>query len=185
MRRLHSGYEQIESVCTNCKNLAENVRYNGLTPQERREYGRRVNFRTRVRQQLALRQVSGLAHELERAERKIAKQEEKLEAVRNRYRRPRGVEDGNAGIAVDIIPFRMWLLREHRMRGYETKKLAEDIGQDARKVSDWLQGFVWNGEGREPRPIRAINVTTIDNIAIALEDPGLLYRLYPLEEVIE
>jgi hypothetical protein len=55
------------------------------------------------------------------------------------------------------------------------------MGQDFRRVERWLQGFNWDGVGRDPVPVRAINIDVLDEIAVALDDPGLLERLYPLE----
>lgn len=181
IRKTRSGFEQIESVCNACKWSREKARYNGLSKNEKREYGRRVNRRARRRKQRQLRVIEHQRAILDKRERQIARQEEKLEAVKGRYRSPRGVRDGNDGIAVDITPFRMWLLRQHRQRAYDARKLAEDIGRDERKVGEWLQGFRWQGASRDPVPIQAINVQTIDEIAIAIDEPGLLWDLYPLE----
>ena len=179
IRKTRSGYEQIESVCNACKWAREKARYNGLTKDEKREYGRRVNRRTRRRKQKQLRIIEHQREILEHRERQIAVQEEKLAAVRDKYRVPRGTAE--ADIAVDIVPFRMWLLRQHRLRNYETQMLAEEMGQDVRRVEAWLQGFNWNGAGNDPVPVRAINIATLDEIAVALGDPGFLERAYPLE----
>lgn len=179
IRKTRSGYEQIESVCNACKWGREKARYNGLTKEEKREYGRRVNRRARRQKQRQLRTIEHQREILDKRERQITVQEEKLAAVRDKYRIPRGT--GDSGIAVDIIPFRMWLLRQHRLRNYETQMLAEEMGQDVRRVEAWLQGFNWNGLGNDPVPIRAINIATLDEIAVALGDPGFLERAYPLE----
>lgn len=179
IRRTRSGFEQIESVCNACKWTRERERYNGLSPEEKREYGQRVNLRTRLRRHRQLHVIEHQRHVLEKREQQIARQEEKLEVVKGRYRLPRGVRDGNDGIAVDITPFRMWLLRQHRNREYDARKLAADIGRDERKVGEWLQGYRWSVAG--PVPIKAINVQTVDEIGVTIDEPGLLWDLYPLE----
>ena len=180
IRKTRSGYEQIESVCNACKWAREKARYNGLTKEEKREYGRRVNRRARRRKQRHLHSIEHLREVLEKREQQIARQEEKLAAVKNKYRIPRGVTGDNP-IAVDIVPFRMWLLRQHRLRNYETAQLADEMGQDIRRVERWLQGYNWNGVGRDPVPVLAINIDVLDEIAVALGDPGFLERVYPLE----
>jgi hypothetical protein len=52
-------------------------------------------------------------------------------------------------------------------------------------VDRWLDGFLWTGAGRDPEPIRAINLATVDQISMAMGDSGLLSRLYPLEDDTE
>lgn len=184
IRRTRSGFEQIESVCNACKWTRERERYNGLSPEEKREYGKRVNLRTRLRRHRQLHVIEHQRHVLEKREQQITKQEEKLAAVRDKYRMPRGTAGAGYGkepIAVDIVPFRMWLLRQHRLRNYETQALADEMGQNINRVERWLQGYNWDGVGRDPVPVRAINIDTLDAIAVALGDPGLLERMYPLE----
>jgi hypothetical protein len=44
-----------------------------------------------------------------------------------------------------------------------------------------LQGYNWNGAGRDPSPVQAINIVTVDEVGVAFGDAGLLERLYPLE----
>jgi hypothetical protein len=180
IRKTRSGFEQIEAVCNACKWAREKARYNGLTKEEKREYGRRVNRRTRRRKQKQLRMIEHQREVLEHRERQIARQEEKLAAVRNKYRIPRGTSGDNP-IAVDIVPFRMWLLRQHRQHEYRLDLLSESIGQDPRQVERWLQGYNWNGAGRDPSPVQAINIVTVDEVGVAFGDAGLLERLYPLE----
>lgn len=180
IRKTRSGFEQIESVCNACKWGAEKARYNGLTKEEKREYGKRVNLRTRLRRQRQLRIITHQREILEKRERQIAVKEEKLAAVKNKYRIPKGTSGDNP-IAVDIVPFRMWLLRQHRQHEYRLDVLSQAIGQDPRRVERWLNGYNWNGAGRDPSPVQAINIVTIDEIGIAFDDPGLLARLYPLE----
>ena len=75
----------------------------------------------------------------------------------------------------------MWLLRKHRETGYNVGELAQAVDQDPSRVKRWLDGFMWNGAGRDPDPIRAIDIGTVDAIGVAMDDPGLLERLYPLE----
>jgi hypothetical protein len=75
----------------------------------------------------------------------------------------------------------MWLLRQHRQHEYRLDLLSESIGQDPRQVERWLQGYNWNGAGRDPVAIKAINIVTIDEVGVYFGDAGLLERLYPLE----
>jgi hypothetical protein len=44
-----------------------------------------------------------------------------------------------------------------------------------------MNGYKWNGAGRDPVPIRVIDIDTVDKIGVAIGDGGLLERLYPFD----
>ena len=93
-------------------------------------------------------------HEIKRLHKILDKQNERLEKQWDKIERSQkllvlltALENGGP---VDITPFRMWLLRQYRQHGYNIGELAEDIGQDPSRVRRWLDGFQWNGAGRDP-----------------------------------
>ena len=174
-----TGYEQIKGTCEHCKREAERLRYEALSPEQKRKKGIKANKQAEKRRNDALHEIERLRNTLDRQNEKLEKQWDKLE----RGRRILSVRHGMNGTYVDITPFRMWLLRQHRLRKYNTNKLAEDMGHDASRVSRWLQGFEWNGTGRDPSPVRSIDAYIVDEIGVKMEDPGLLERLYPFADV--
>jgi hypothetical protein len=170
-----SGYEQIKGQCFACKRAKERARYDRLDAKAKRAKGIKANQQAKKRRTAALHEIERLHKNLDKQNERIEKQWAKMEKSRTRILH---WENGEAYL--DAIPFRMWLLRQHRIRGYEVAALASEIGQDESRVRRWLDGFQWNGAGRDPTPIRSIKLTTVDEIAVALEDPGLLERLYPV-----
>jgi len=165
------GVEQIEATCEACKRRKGNTYYANLSPERKLEVGRKANQRKRERQ---LREIERMKVSLDKLEHKLDKQHVKLRAARASV--PRGVRNGDGA---DIVPFRMWLLRQHRLHGYSAKDLAAAIGQDEARVRRWLQGFQWNGKHEEPVPIRAINVETVRHIGMQMDEPRLAEELYP------
>lgn len=178
IRRTRTGFEQIEAVCNACKKEVASDYYNSLPPEEKQEKFEAINRREKKRKAKALSEIEHLHKMLDKQNEKIVRQQEKLTAIRKQYRPPRGTINGSA---VDVTPFRMWLLRKHRETGYNLSELATSVGQDESRVKRWLDGYQWNGAGRDPLPIRAIDVGTVDAIGVAMDDTGLLERLYPLE----
>jgi hypothetical protein len=173
-----TGYEQIKGTCEVCKREKENARYQSLTPEQKRKKGIKANKQTLKRRNKALDYIERQRKLLDKQNDKIERLEKRVEAGRTRIIHTEG--DRMDGTYVDIVPFRMWLLRRHREGGYDILELAEEIGQDDARVGRWLRGFEWNGAGRDPTPLRSIRLSTVDAVAVALEDPGLVARLYPL-----
>ena len=173
-----TGYEQIKGECEYCKRERERERYHRLSVEKKRAKGVAANKRTMKRRNDALHEIERLRSILDKQNEQLEKQHDKLQRARKNASPPRGTINGSA---VDITPFRMWLMRQHRQHGYDTGALAEDIGMDSTRTKKWLDGFIWNGAGRDPDPIRAIDIGTVDKIGVAMGDPGLLERLYPLE----
>ena len=177
--RSPTGRDQIQSVCNECKRRQGREHYDKLSDDEKRAKGVKANQQAQKRRDRYLSGIEQQAEELAKLEAKIEKMREKMAATRAAIRTPRKSIAGQS--TVDIIPFRMWLLRKNRESGYNTSELAFRMGQDEARVRRWLDGYQWNGAGRDPSPIRVITIGVVDEIAIALDDPGLLDRLYPLE----
>lgn len=176
--RTRTGYEQIKGTCDKCKRDAERERYEKLTLEQKRAKGVKANEQAQKRRDSALHEIERLRKILDKQNVKLDKQYDKIERSRKIVRVPYGT---GSGIAVDIIPFRMWLMRQYRQHDYNLGDLAKHIGQDPSRVRRWLDGYLWNGTGRDPEPIRSIYIANIDKIGVAVGDPGLLERLYPLE----
>lgn len=179
IRKTRIGYEQITGICQACIREQEQHRYASLSWEGKQEVGRRANRNARKRKKKQLTFIERQRKILDEQNEELERMHEKYQRVRNRYIM-RGV-NGDEPIAVEITPFRMWLLRQYRLRNYDLAALAEEMGQDGSRVRRWLDGFYWNGTGRDPEAIRTITIATLDEIAVALDDPGLLERLYPLE----
>jgi hypothetical protein len=171
-----TGYEQIKGTCEACKRRVERERYDRLTQEEKRAKGRKANKQAQKRRDKALAEIERLQHNLDKQNEKINRLEMRVEAGRTRIIH----EENGFESYVDSIPFRMWLLRRHREGGYNTQELADEIGFDHSQVTSWLNGYKWNGAGRDPAALRSIKLSTVDKVAVKLEDPGLVERLYPL-----
>jgi hypothetical protein len=174
--KLRSGYEQIASQCEYCKRAIERERYDNLDDEAKAEYGRRVNERNRRNREKRLKAIKQAAAEIAKQDRKLERQHEKIRSLRREI--PRGHWTGNG---IDIVPFRMWLLRQYRIHEYNLENLSDDIEQDARRVKRWLDGYQWNGARGVPIPIRSINKDTVINVGMAVDEPRLLEDLYPGE----
>jgi len=170
-----SGYEQIKGVCEVCKREKERARYDSLTPQQKRAKGIKANKQAQARRDKQLRQIEHQRKMLDKQNVRLEKQWARLEKARTRVLH---WENGEAWL--DIAPFRMWLLRLNRESGYNLRQLSEALGHDERQVYRWLNGFEWNGAGRDPTPIRSVSLIIVDNISVKMEDPGLIDRLYPV-----
>ena len=173
-----TGYEQIKGTCEVCKREVERQRYNNLTSEQKRAKGIKANKQAEKRRNDALHEIERLRKILDKQNVRLDKQHDKILRAQKHTRQVRNTGSGDA---VDIVPFRMWLMRQYRQHNYSTSELADAIGIDSSRVRKLLDGFYWNGTGNDPVPIRAIDIGTIDTIAVAMEDPGLLERLYPLE----
>jgi len=174
-----TGYEQIKGICEPCKREAERLRYEALSPEEKRKKGIKANEQARKRRDNALHEIERLRKILDKQNKQLEKQWDKLE----RGRKILKVKHEESDVYVDVTPFRMWLLRQHRLLDYDTKALANAIGQNDARVNRWLQGYEWNGTGYDPSPVRSIHISTVDQIAVRIDDPGLLERLYPFVDV--
>lgn len=175
-----TGYEQIKSECAACKRERGRESYGSLTPEEKRIKGIEANRRTQMRRQRALAQIERQRKNLDKQNEKLEQQWDKIMLGRKWTRPPRGTVNGSA---VDITPFRMWLMRQYREHDYNVGLLADDVGKDASQVRRWLDGYTWMGPGLDPVPVRAIDVALVDEIGTTIGDPGLLERLYPFEKV--
>lgn len=173
-----TGYEQIKGTCEECKKRVERERYARLTPEQKRAKGIKANKQAKKRREKALREIERQARILDKQNEKLEKQWDKIERAQKYTRAPRHVYDDDS---VDITPFRMWLLRQYREHGYVLDTLAKEIGMDPSRTRRFLDGYMWNGAGRNPDPIRHIRLSTVDKIGAAIGDPELLERLYPLE----
>ena len=180
--KTRTGFEQITGECEYCKRRRELERYHKLTPEQKRAKGAKANKQAQKRRDKALSFIERQRKTLDEQNHKIEVLSDKIDRARKLTRQPRGT--GN-GTAVDITPFRMWLLRRFREGGYDLDALAKEMGHDPSRVRRWLDGYMWNGAGRDPDPIRAIDLGTIDRISVNMGDPGLLERLYPLEAEVD
>jgi hypothetical protein len=172
-----TGYEQIKGTCDACKRRVERERYDRLTPEQKRAKGRKANKQAQKRRDKALVYIERQRAILDKQNEKIERLEKRVEAGRSRILHQENHLDGPY---VDAVPFRMWLLRTHREGGYNVQQLADRIGRDHTQVQRWLNGFQWNGAGRDPVPFRSIQLKIVDEVSVALNDPGLVTRLYPL-----
>jgi hypothetical protein len=171
-----TGYEQIKGTCDACKRQVERDRYNKLSPAQKKLKGVKANKQAQKRRDKALIYIERQRAILDKQNDKIERLEKKVEVARSRVLH----EENGSETYVDAIPFRMWLLRRHRESGYNVSDLADEIGFDHSQVTSWLNGYKWNGAGRDPAPMRSIKLSTVDEVAVALGDPGLVERLYPL-----
>lgn len=176
--KTRTGYEQIKGECEYCKRERERERYHSLTPEQKKAKGRRANRQAQKRRDKALAYIERQREILDKQNDKIERLEQKVEHTSKLARkRVRYLEDGDY---LDIVPFRMWLLRKNRETGYNIDELSEWIGQDPSRVQRWLNGYQWNGAGRDPEPVLSVHITTVDAVAVKVGDTGLLERLYPL-----
>jgi hypothetical protein len=174
---LRTGYEQIKGTCEHCKREIERERYNKLTLEQKQARGKKANKQAQKRRDKALAYIERQAKILDKQNDRIERLEQKVEkAVRYRV-----LYQENGDMYVDFVPFRMWLLRMNRESGYNTVEIAAKIGVNESRVRHWLDGYEWKGTGRDPNAMRSIKLETVDKVAIALGDPGLVERLYPLE----
>ena len=173
-----TGYEQIKGECEHCKRQRAKDAYNKLTPEQKRAKGRKANKQAQQRRTSALGEIERLQKNLDKQNERIEKLWARIERGR-KHMRMRHEENG-AVTYVDIVPFRMWLLRYHREHGYNLEQLCDDINVEPRQVKRWLDGFDWVGVGRDPTAVRSIDIVSVDKVGIAVDDPGLLERLYPL-----
>lgn len=174
-----TGYEQIKGTCEACKRQVERDRYNKLTPEQKRAKGVKANKQAAARRNKALAYIERQRAILDKQNERIERLEKKVEAGRTRILHEEDHRVSGESY-IDVVPFRMWLLRKHREGGYNTAQLADEIGFDHSQVTSWLNGYKWNGAGRDPAPLRSIKLSTVDEVAVKLEDPGLVERLYPL-----
>jgi hypothetical protein len=167
-KRLKSRYPTpiVDTVCRRCRSDMEKTRYRSLPPERKRERAQRSNANTRLRKQ---------------------KLEEQIRYARMAHRNhSRNYVDNES---YEITPFRMWLLRQVRMIG-TVESFATSYGLDAREVRRFCDGFIWEGtrglssgwDGCEPTPIQSVTLSTVDRYGVAVDDPGLLDRLYPYAE---
>jgi hypothetical protein len=178
--KTRTGYEQIKGECQECKRQREHERYQSLSEEEKRKKGKKANEQAWQRRNHALEFIERQRKILDEQNHQIEKLSDRLALIKkkNASTPPRTIK----GVpALDVVPFRMWLLHRFRERGYDLNALAKEMGQDASRVRRWLDGYMWKGIGRDPTPIRVIDIDTVDKIAVNLGDPGLLERLYPLE----
>lgn len=173
-----TGYEQIKGECEHCKREREKERYAKLTPEEKRARGIKANKQALKRRQKALEEIARQARILDKQNEKLEKQWEKIERAKKFTRGPRHTYNETS---VDITPFRMWLLRRYREHGYVLDELAKEIGKDPSRTKRLVDGYMWNGAGLDPDPIRFIRLSFVDEVGVAVGDPGLLERLYPFE----
>lgn len=173
-----TGYEQIKGTCEACKRRVERERYDKLTPAQKQAKGRKANKQAQKRRDKALEEIQRLQANLDKQNVRIERLWDRVERGR-KHMRIRHEENGRVTY-VDIVPFRMWLLRYYREHGYNLDELCEDIGVEPRQVTRWLNGYDWVGAGRDPSAVRSIDIVSVDKVGVAVNDPGLLERLYPL-----
>lgn len=158
-----SLYATVDNVCRSCRREQERQRYHSLTPEQRHDYGVRANENTAKRKAKLLEQV-GRARMIQ--ERKDPEWDD---------------------FKVDIVPFRMWVLGQVRIYG-GTQQFALRLGLDEGLVRRWANGYDWDVDSErswgqcEPRPIFSVTVATVDKVGVAMDDPGLLERLYPFAD---
>jgi len=177
VRKSRTKYDQILGICEACKRRIEKERYDNLSDNEKYEKGKRANKQAVKRRYKQLHEIEKLRKEIAKQDNKLEKQHEKIRALRKEIPRGRWVGSG-----LDIVPFRMWLLRMYRVHDYNLDNLAFDIGREPRQVKRWLDGYEWNGSRGVPVAIRSINKENVISIGDAVGEPRLLEELYPGEE---
>lgn len=175
--KTRTGYEQIKGECIECKRQREKERYDKLTDEQKRAKGKKANKQAERRRNKSLHEIEKLRDEIAKQDRKLEKQHEKIRSLRAEI--PRGHW---AGSGLDIVPFRMWLLRQYRIHDYNVTNLAFDLNQNERQVRRWLDGYDWNGRRGVPAPVRSITKEKIIDVGDAIGEPRLLEELYPGED---
>jgi hypothetical protein len=75
----------------------------------------------------------------------------------------------------------MWLLGQ--LKKHNVEELARKSGVDHVQLRRWANGYEWpNSSCDEPRPIRSVRLSSVDQVGVGMNDPGLLDRLYPYIE---
>jgi len=148
----------IDGVCNYCRRIEEKNRYRLKTKEERKEIGRRAN---------------------ENRLKRIKKEQEKLDKTRALVRYQQR-ELGWENERVSIIPFRMWVIRQIRLRG-SLANFANEIGYDQSLVGRWANGFYWEPESH-PVPVYSIEIGTVDKVLTAAGASFELSMIYPLKD---
>lgn len=147
----------IDTVCRWCRNKERREYYASLTTEQKRAKGRRAN---------------------ENARKRRAKWEIEIHYARMAQDRAKEHYDDEN---VDIVPFRMWLLGQ--LKKHNVEELARKSGVDHVQLRRWANGYEWpNSSCDEPRPIRSVRLSSVDQVGVGMNDPGLLDRLYPYIE---
>lgn len=152
----------IHNVCLMCKSEREKARYQALTPTQKRERGRRAN---------------------EAAMKRRHKLEQRLQRYRQRVGAPK--RHINDDILIDLLPLRMFLLRQARIRKRGISGIAETVGIDEALVRMHVNGFYWESDCR-PRPVRSVTLGTVDRYLSMLDVIERLEDLYPeIDDLLE
>lgn len=168
----------IHNVCLVCKSEIENARYHALSPAQKQERGRQANERARQRRW-------GLQEEVEESHKVIAQFQEREEQIALYKKRVSHSRKHNDEIHLDIVPIRMLLLRQARIRDGGASEIAALIGVNEAIVRRHLNGFYWEGRC-DPRPIRTLALSTIDRYLVILNAEERLEELYPeVDDLLE
>lgn len=148
----------ISNVCLVCKSELGKASYNKLSPEEKKARGRRANEQARKRRQ-----------------RLEALVQERLAAYNKRFGRP--VDHRGPDLMLELLPFRMFLLRYRKKLG-STKRLAYILVMDHSRVTRLLNGYTDHDNGSVV-PIRQVSLATVDRALVMLEAEERLEDLYP------
>lgn len=160
VRRATERYKNpaIDNICAECRRAREKARYEALPPEVKKLSIDRTNRAHKKRRERWVTEIrfARMAHDARRKQ----------------------FEDDES---VDITPFRMWLVGMIRRHGSNTR-VAEIAKVDEKRIRIWADGYEWFAGHEEPTPVRSVRLSTVDQISIALDDVGLLNRLYPYVE---
>lgn len=152
----------IHSTCSVCKKEKERKRYNELSDEERREKGRKANAQAYERR-YAL-------------EKKILTLQERIKKYKERLGRQGTRVDGD--LLLDLLPLRMFLLRQARILDGGVSEIARRLEVDEARVRRHVDGFYWVGDCK-PRPVRQVTFSVVDEYLVRLNAEERLEDLYP------
>lgn len=168
------GIPYIHSVCLTCKSARERERYDSLTPEQKKEKGIKANKQAYERRHKLTARVIKL-------EARVETLEERLQKYRKRVGINKRTHDNE--ILLDIVPIRMFLIRQTRM--YSMKEIARQVGVDEAAVRRHVQGFYWESSC-DPRPVRTVTLSTVDKYLVRLNAEERLDELYPeVDDLLE
>lgn len=190
----------IGGTCLVCKSKKEKKKYHTLTPEEKEERIKRgialaAKRRQEERQEAEVERrranelekrigtLEDRRQEAETARRRADELEKRVGTLESRlvaWRARVGVTKTqlNGDTMVDLLPFRMFLLRQARLQDGPSS-LALKVGVDESRVRRLMDGFYWEGDCR-PRPIRQVNVALVDEFLVRLTGNSVqLWELYP------
>lgn len=159
----------ILTICLACKAERENARYHALSQEEKKEKGRKANRQAWERR-------NKLKNEVARLEKRTETLEQRLVKYRQRYGVPKRGYTGE--ILLDLLPLRMFLLRQARIREHGVSEIARIVEVDEAAVRRHVNGFYWESDCK-PRPVRQVSLGVVDKYLVRLDAEERIDDLYP------